>query len=164
MSQASVPDRAAFVGSLQAELAALQEFCQILQAEQEALLRSDATAVLKLSEAKSGQVERLAALAAVRSAYLGSQNLAPDQRGMAQWLAAQPDAEHERLSHQWHGLLEVAAQAHARNQSNGALIGVRLRHNQAALSTLHAAAQRHTLYRPDGQAELGATTRDLGRA
>jgi len=164
MSTGSAPDRAAFVGSLQAELATLQEFCRTLQAEQDALLRSDVAAVVKLSEAKSDLVERLAALAAVRAAYLDAQQLTADRRGMAQWLLAQAGSDHETISHQWQRLLEMAAQAQALNQSNGALIGMRLSHNRAALTTLHAAAQRHTLYRPDGQADLGAITRELGRA
>jgi flagella synthesis protein FlgN len=83
---------------------------------------------------------------------------------MTQWLHAQPLLEQETLSRQWQRLLEMAAQAQAFNRTNGALIDMRLSHNRAALATLHAAAQRHTLYRPDGQAELGATTRELGRA
>jgi flagella synthesis protein FlgN len=164
MSTGSAPDRAAFHRSLQAELAALQEFCRILQAEQDALLRSDVAAVVQLSEAKSDLVERLAALAAVRAAYLDEQDFTADRLGMAQWLVAQGGREHEAISRQWQRLLELAAQAQALNQSNGALIGMRLSHNRAALATLHAAAQRHTLYRPDGQADLGASTRELGRA
>lgn len=160
----SAPDRAAFIGSLRTELAALQDFCRTLQAEQEALLRSDVATVLNLSKVKSGQVERLAALAAVRATFLDAQELTPDRRGMTQWLAAEPGAVRDELAKQWQDLLEAAAQARALNQSNGALIDIRLRHNQAALAALHTAAQRHTLYRPDGQADLGATTRELGRA
>jgi flagella synthesis protein FlgN len=164
MPAGPVPDRVAFVGGLRAELAALQEFCQILRAEQDALMRRDVEAILKLSEVKSEQVERLSALASIRAAYLDSLHLPTDRRGMAEWLVVHGRADQPELSRLWHQLLEAASEAQSINQSNGALIGVRLQHNQAALTTLHAAARRHTLYRPDGQTDVGATSRELGRA
>jgi flagella synthesis protein FlgN len=164
MTAGRAPDQAAFEGSLQAELAALQAFCETLRAEQDALLRADVDALLELSQRKTEQVERLSALAGVRSAFLEAHDLAADRRGMAQWLATHPKADPSGLAALWQQLLDSAAQARALNQRNGGLIDLRLQHNHAALSTLQAAARRHALYRPDGQADLGATTRDLGRA
>jgi flagella synthesis protein FlgN len=163
MPAGSAPDRAAFESSLRAELAALQAFCDTLEAEQDALLRADVDALLKLSELKTEHVERLSALAGVRAAFLRAQDLTPDRRGMAQWLARAP-ADGPGLASLWERLLAAAAQAQALNQRNGGLIGMRLQHNRAALATLQAAARRHALYRPDGQADLAGTTRDLGRA
>jgi flagella synthesis protein FlgN len=163
MPAASAPDRAAFEGSLRAELAALQAFCGTLEAEQTALLQADVDALLELSERKTEQVERLSALAGVRAAFLEAQALTADRRGMAQWLGRAP-GDASGLARLWQQLLELAAQAQALNQRNGGLIGLRLQHNQAALTTLQAAARRHTLYRPDGQTDLGGTSRELGRA
>jgi flagella synthesis protein FlgN len=163
MTAGPAPDRAAFEGSLRAELAALHAFCDTLEAEQDALVRADVEALLELSGLKTEQVERLSALAGVRAAFLEAQDLTPDRRGMAQWLTrAQGDPS--GLARLWQQLLEVAAQAQALNQRNGGLIGLRLQHNHAALATLQAAARRHALYRPDGQTDLAGTSRDLGRA
>jgi flagella synthesis protein FlgN len=163
MTAGSAPGRAALEGSLRAELAALQAFCETLQDEQDALVRADVEALLELSELKTEQVERLSTLAGVRAAFLESQDLTPDRRGMAEWLS-RTQGDPPGLARLWQQVLEAAAQAQALNQRNGGLIGLRLQHNHAALATLQAAARRHALYRPDGQTDLGGTTRDLGRA
>lgn len=164
MRAGRAPDRAAFEGGLRAELAALQAFCETLRSEQDALLRADVESLLELSELKTVQVERLSALAGVREAFLEAHALPADRRGMAQWFATHAQPDPAGLASLWHQVLEMATQARALNQRNGGLIDVRLQHNHAALSTLQAAARRHALYRPDGQTDLGGTTRDLGRA
>jgi flagellar biosynthesis/type III secretory pathway chaperone len=160
----AVPDRAAFVAGLQEELASFDELSRILHAEQQCLLEGDADALLALTDAKSRTVERLQELARLRAAHLHERRLPPGAAGMQQWLASQASAERARLADAWTRLLALTASARAANRINGGLIATRLTHNQAALASLHNAAQHHTGYGPDGQSDFHVGNRELARA
>lgn len=162
--QSAAAERNAFVSGLRAELTGFRELQQILLAEQECLVRADAEALPDLIEAKSRQVERLHALAGLRTGYLASLRFDPDRRGMQEWLANLSGIDKPELSALWQQVLDAAAQARALNDSNGGLIGARLNHNQAALAALQTAARSLGTYGPDGQAQLPAGQRELGRA
>jgi len=162
--QQAAPERSAFVSGLRAELSGFRELQQILRAEQECLLRADVDALLKLTEVKSRQIELLNTLATLRAGYLHSLSLDPDRRGMAQWLAAHAGAQKPELAALWQQLLDTATAARVLNDSNGGLIGARLNHNQDALAALRSAARSLSTYGPDGQAQLPAGQRELGRA
>ena len=164
LRQPAAANRIAFVSSLRSELSAFRELHQVLKAEQDCLLRSDVDGLLELTEAKSKHIERLAALAAVRAAYLDSLKLPPDQAGMAKWLSVHAGHERPGLSDAWNQLLSVAAEARAINESNGTLIATRLNHSHAALAALHSAARSLSTYGPDGHTALPAGQRELGRA
>lgn len=162
--QAAGAERSAFVSGLRAELAGFGELHQILLAEQDCLLRADAEALPELVEVKSRQIERLHALAGQRAGYLGALALEPGGRGMRAWLAEHAGADQRELSVLWQRLVDAAAEARTLNDRNGGLIGARLNHNQAALAALQAAARSLSTYGPDGQAQLPAGQRELGRA
>jgi flagella synthesis protein FlgN len=83
---------------------------------------------------------------------------------MAQWLAAHAGAQKPELVALWQQLLDAATAARALNDSNGGLIGARLNHNQDALAALQSAARSLSTYGPDGQAQVPAGQRELGRA
>ena len=78
--------------------------------------------------------------------------------------AARPARDQPELSALWQQVLDAATQARALNSSNGGLIGARLNHNQAALAALQSAARSLGTYGPDGQAQMPAGQRELGRA
>jgi flagella synthesis protein FlgN len=164
LREPAAANRSAFISSLRAELAAFREFHQILQAEQECLLHSNVDALPTITERKSQQLERLAALAAVRTVYLDSLHLTPNRAGVAQWLALHAGNEAPGLSDTWDQLLQLAAEARALNESNGTLIATQLNHNHAALFTLQSAARSLSTYGPDGHTELPTGQRELGRA
>lgn len=162
--QPAAPERSAFVSGLRAEVSGFHELRQILQAEQDCLLRADAQALIELTGIKLRQVELLGKLAGLRAGYLRSLSLTPDRRGMAQWLAEHAGAEKIQLAALWEQLLETAAAARALNDSNGGLIGARLNHNQDALAALQSAARSASTYGRDGQTQLPAGQRELGKA
>jgi len=162
--QPAPAERNAFVAGLRAELAGFRELHQILLAEQDCLLRADAQALPELIEIKSRQIERLHALAGQRGGYLSAHRFDPGRSGMQKWLTGLAGADRSELAALWQEVLDTAAQARALNSSNGGLIGARLNHNQAALAALQSAARSLSTYGPDGQAQLPAGQRELGRA
>jgi flagella synthesis protein FlgN len=164
LRQPAAANRSAFVSSLRSELAAFRELHQVLQSEHDCLMRSDVDALLKLIEPKSQQLERLAALAAVRSAYLDSVNLPADRAGMAQWLTVYAGPEAPGLADVWNQLLALATKARALNEANGALVASQLNHNKAALAALRSAARTLSTYGPDGHPEPSTGQRELGKA
>jgi flagella synthesis protein FlgN len=157
-------DRAAFVASLRAEHQTFRDFCQVLEAEQACLLRSDVDALLQVTELKSSKVDRLAELANARVGYLDALRLSSGRRGMTDWLVQHAGSDRPELSKLWHELVAFADKARSLNDSNGTLITTRLTHNQAALAAMQSAARTHSLYGPDGQSSVAAGNRELGRA
>ena len=163
--QSAPAERNAFVAGLRAELAGFRELHQILLAEQDCLLRADAQALPELIEIKSRQIERLHALAgpAQRLPRRASPRSRPPRHaGVAR--AALAGADQPELAALWQEVLDTAAQARALNSSNGGLIGARLNHNQAALAALQSAGRSLSTYGPDGQAQMPAGQRELGKA
>lgn len=157
-------DRAAFVANLRAERHAFREFCQVLEAEQACLLRSDVDALLQITQLKSSKVDRLAELANARVRHLDGLRLDSGRDGMLEWLAKHAGSDQPELSALWDELVAFADQARNLNDSNGTLITTRLTHNQAALAALQSAARTHSLYGPDGQSNIVTGNRELGRA
>lgn len=160
----TTPERAAFLADLQAEVAAFEALCRVLDSEQACLLRSDADALLALTELKSREVDRLAALADARTRYLRSQQLPADHSGMARLLQSEQGSAAPELARTWGRLVALAEQARALNETNGGLIATRLNHNRAALDALLSAARALNTYGPDGQTDLSTAQRELGRA
>jgi flagellar biosynthesis protein FlgN len=157
-------DHAAFAAGLRAEHQTVREFCQVLEAEQASLLRSDVEALLQITQLKSSKVDRLADLANARVAHLDALRLDPGRRGMTEWLSRHAGADAPELSKLWDELVGFADKARSLNNSNGTLITTRLTHNQAALAALQSAARTSNLYGPDGQSSVMAGNRELGRA
>jgi flagella synthesis protein FlgN len=187
LSPPSSADRAAFVEGLRAERDAFREFCDLLQAERACLLRSDVEALLDITRRKSERVDHLVELGSARIRYLESQGLEPGASDIEQWLAGHADkipssgktpssgnapspgnsasrGAASQVMKLWQELVEVARTAREMNEANGTLITARLTHNQAALAALRSGARTNSLYGPDGQTNILAGQRELGRA
>ena len=139
-----------FVANLKAERQLFQEFTELLQAEQETLLRGDIDRLASLAHLKSDKILILSQLEDSRNKFLSGLSYSPNQSGMEAWLQAQGGNPLDARSI-WHELLELAKLAQHLNQSNGAIIEQKLRHNQQALAVLQAASKQSSLYGPNGQ-------------
>ena len=148
---AAAPDRAAFAQTLGVELTAYVELCDLLRAEQASLERGDVESLRQLTELKARQVERLATLAAARSALLRAAQLSNDAKGMQAWLESYAGIQRQDLTRIWQRLLDMARDARALNDLNGGLVSARLNHSQAALAALQGAGRPQLVYGPDGR-------------
>jgi flagella synthesis protein FlgN len=63
----------------------------------------------------------------------------------------------------WQHLLKLAEEARNINRQNGQLIASRMQSNSQALNVLLSAADRASLYGPDGQPRTGLGGRMLGK-
>jgi flagella synthesis protein FlgN len=148
--------------NLEAELRAFQDFIQVLQTEQDALVQGNVDPLLELARIKSEKVVLLSQLAENRSRFLSAQGYAQEQGGMAKWLQ-QRDEGNQQIAELWQQLLALAENAQQLNQINGGLIDTRLRNNQQALSILQTAAKQNALYGPDGQTHSLGLGRPIGK-
>ncbi len=139
------------------ECAALRQFAQILEQEQQLLVKGDVGQLLQLAQEKTDQTETLTRIAERRREMLAADGHALDRAGMARWLQDKPLS-----AAAWAEVLKLAALAQEFNRTNGILINDRLQRNQQALAILQAAAGRAELYGPDGQPMLSADGRRLG--
>ncbi|MCE5182519.1 MAG: flagellar protein FlgN [Betaproteobacteria bacterium] len=149
-----------FAKSLDAELQAFLDFIQVLQTEQEALIQGNVDFLIELAQLKSEKVVLLSQYAMSRSRFLDTQGCAPELGGMGKWLR-QHNSPH--IAEVWRQLLEHAEAAQQLNKINGVMIETKLRNNQQALSVLQAAANKSTLYGPDGQTHAPGMGRPLGK-
>lgn len=127
------------------ELGAAGAFLEILQQEQAALVEGRIERLEALAADKSRMVAQLAELADRRNRHLAALGMEPDLRGMETWLAD------TKAAATWRELLQLAQTVHQLNQTNGAIIDTRLKHNQQALAALLSAAGSASLYGPQGQ-------------
>lgn len=143
------------------EFREVQSFAALLRQEQELLVKTDAAdALLPLVDRKTQSTARLKALADRREQCLRAAGLPAGRAGMEAWQAAAPAAACKR----WQELLATAAEVRALNETNGRLIGIHWKHNQAALTALMSAADRAMTYGPDGQQRGGGGGRSFGSA
>ena len=117
--------------AFKAEQAALSRFTEILQQEQQALVKVDADQLALITNDKVKQAEVLNGLATLRVAALEKLGVQSDRASVETWLKSQPN----EMTNTWNDLLSAAKIAQQLNQSNGALIESQLRHNQQALNT-----------------------------
>lgn len=143
---------AELVAALAAERDAFVKFFELLKNEEMALAEGRIDDLPALAQAKTDMFVALSRLAETRNALLARLGVEKDAKGMDAWLTRNghaPEAGHVRQS--WQQLLDAARQAKSLNEANGAMIEVKLQHNQQALAVLRAAANQLTLYGPDGQ-------------
>jgi flagella synthesis protein FlgN len=141
-----------FAASIKAELEAFRELVQVLQTEEDTLIRGDVDQLSELARTKSEKVILLSQLAAKRTQFLTRQGFSGDRAGMGKWLEQHDVGGAQEISAIWNELIEQAELSRQLNQTNGMVIETRLRHNQQALAVLQAAAmQQSATYGPDGQ-------------
>jgi flagella synthesis protein FlgN len=136
---------------LQQEQAALDQFIELLQQEQAALVAADVDKLQALSELKQQLSEHLNALAQQRVAQQERAGFSADAAGTRAWLAAQGTS----VVDAWNKLLATAQSARDLNLTNGQLIQTHMQHNHQALAALMGAANRLDVYGADGQPRSG---------
>lgn len=160
----ATPPLPGFAQDLNTELKAFQDFVQILQTEQEALVQGDIDSLFELARLKSDKVVLLSQLAEKRNRFLAAQGLDLDRGGMEKWLQQHHTDPNFHFTETWKQLLAAAENAQQLNQINGSMIESRLRHNQQALAVLQSVAnQGVSLYGPDGQTHASGLGRPLGK-
>lgn len=131
---------------------------ELMQQEQDLLIKADAEGLAALMPQKSELVQQLAGLAGERHKALGAAGFAAAESGMEPWLAASgaPDART-----QWEHLLALTAQAKELNRVNGMLINKQLAHTRTALGTLRTpgVAPEAGVYGPGGQTVGGGPSK-----
>ena len=142
-------EKAAFLHTVESEIAAVRSFLELLEREQQMLLKGQVDDLTDIARQKNGVAAELAALAAQRDRLLAASGLASDRAGMIAWFDAHPGDSEARVA--WASLLAVAGQARERNRINGELIQLRMQHNAQALKTLMGSNVFANLYGPDGQ-------------
>lgn len=135
------------------EAALLKEFITLLDQEEKLLVGGETDALLTTAEQKTQIYRRLQFLHDERSRITARAG----QSNFATLLASDP-----ATASRWNEVLALAADAQRRNGINGQLINERMKHNQAALSVLLAAANQPQLYGPDGQSRPTSRGRPLG--
>lgn len=150
------------VNNLEEELRAYQDFNQVLQTEQDALVQGNIDPLLELARIKSEKVVLLSQLAEKRTRFLSAQGCSQDRGGMAKWLQ-QFGGGNPQITELWQKLLTLAENAQQLNQINGGLIDTRLRNNQQAFAILQSAAKQTALYGPDGQTQALGQGRPIGK-
>lgn len=143
------------------EIRAVETFLGVLKEEEAALVVNKLDTLLVLADRKGEMSAGLNAQVERRETARKAAGFGPGREGMAAWAAADKSGECIGL---WQRLLELAAQARAQNEINGKLIAVHFRHNQRALATLMAAADRATTYDASGVQRGGGSGRLLGSA
>ncbi len=152
----------AFVADLEKERDTFRTIHHTLESEQKALARGDVDRLMQISKFKIEQFLTLNQLADKRNRYLAENGLASHMEGMEQWLAVQPGHSTARVI--WRELLASAREARLLNEANGALIDVKMQHNQQALSVLQQAANQAALYDPSGRPAAHRSGRRLDQA
>ncbi len=150
------------VKNLEAELRAFQDFIQVLQTEQDALVQGNVDPLLELARIKSEKVVLLSQLAESRVRFLSAHGYSQEHGGMTKWLQ-QRDGGNPQIAELWQQLLTLAENAQQLNQINGSMIDTRLRNNQQALAILQVAAKQSALYGPDGQTQSLGLGRPIGK-
>lgn len=143
-----------YLDMLEQERVRVQDFLRLLEREQAALVAGDHDHLMAFTEQKAAQILELRRISDSRSKLLAAHGLRADRDGMSAWIEQTADPSVRRL---WDDIKGLAAQVRATNEINGALVAARLKHNQAAITALQAAAKTSSVYGPDGAARLTAT-------
>lgn len=152
---------AEFLTNLLRERDGFRVFLETLEDEQNALVKGEIDKLPELAQIKSGKVLELAQLADARNRFLAENGLGADQPGVTAWLS-RPGVPAE-AGEIWEELVAIARAARQLNETNGAMIELKLQHNQQALAVLMSAANQATLYGPDGQHLSGGSGRHLDK-
>jgi flagella synthesis protein FlgN len=135
------------LAALTAEHTALLNFMALLEREQRMLVENVTDQLLELSEQKSTDALRLNGLAQVRRDLLQINIPQLTIDSIQDWLGTHSPAG--LLI--WQKIYSVADRVQQLNHTNGELIQMKLRHNQQSLAVLSNAADKASLYGPDGQ-------------
>jgi flagella synthesis protein FlgN len=142
---------------LDAEKRVVNRFIALLKTEQRALKEGFVDALEQLAQEKSTLVSELNRLETKRDRAATAAGA--NGGALQSWIAREAGMAGTTL---WLELLDLAREARRINQVNGILIDTLMRNNKQALNLLQAAAQRASLYGPDGRSENYSGGRMLG--
>lgn len=151
--------RARFVQAIDAELALLERFRELLLREQTLLIDGDTDGLMSLTPKKTELHQQLQRQHDGLAMLLGQHGLPASAASIREICAGLPDT----LT-RWNSILELGAEVKSLNEMNGNLITERMQHNQAALSVLLSAADQPSLYDAEGAARPTGRGRHLGSA
>jgi len=153
---------------LEAELATIESFIQLLEQEQRALIDNTLADLIELAKQKNALAQSLSDLAIKRKPLLELNGVEISPHPPHAILAAKfLPAEHlPKLSELWMKLLQSARQANALNETNGKLIDTRQQQNQQMMALIQASTGAASVLSYDayGQARLSTRTGSLGKA
>ena len=132
----------------------LEQFIALLTEEESLLVQGQTDALLGIADQKTQIYRRLQFLHDERSRTV--------TRSRSGSLPAALAAAPGNTTGRWEDVLALAREARQRNTTNGKLIADRMKHNQAALTVLLAAADQPQLYGPEGHSRPTARGRPLG--
>jgi flagella synthesis protein FlgN len=146
---------AALLDALQDELVAVEDFTQVLEQEEAALIDGNLMAILPaIVERKTELTEKLTSYGRQREAALADLGFPASRDGMTAAIGADSS-----LAETWKRLLTQAERARARNVTNGLLIKTRMDYNHQALIALRLAAGAPAIYGPDGRLPMSMQSR-----
>lgn len=140
----------------------VQEFIDVLLAEQEFLKAGDVASLEAITAKKTGLAAKLNAADQERSRLLREAGLSNDKSGIRRWLARHPSDR--AVAAEWAKLMRLANQAQEMNNLNGQLISMRMQATHQALAALTWQPQRSTLYSRDGHSAPKAGNRIIDAA
>lgn len=140
------------------EAKVVTEFIQVLRQEQEALVAGQADLIAPLAEQKTGFCQRLDRFARQRLMLISASGIMPGA-SLNAWLSQQG----ADVRSAWDTLLGLAQEAQNLNRQNGQIIANLMQTNSQTLNVLLAAANRASLYGPDGHPRAGGGSRILGK-
>jgi flagella synthesis protein FlgN len=141
------------------EATQLRGFVDLLMQEEGLLVDGQTDALMALAASKTERYRHLQRLNDDRLRLLAQMGLPPTDASIRKLCGPEPGA-----AKAWDKVLELAREAQTRNTRNGVLITERMQHNQAALTTLLAAADQPQLYGADGHSRPSGGGRKLGSA
>ena len=139
----AAPGDDGLLAELAAETLAVTRFIALLKIEQRALKEGFVDSLKQLALEKSTLVTELRRRNAKRERDAST----ADSAGIDAWVASKGGPAATRS---WLELLAQAREARRLNHLNGILIDTLMRNNRQALNMLQGAAQRASLYGPDG--------------
>ncbi len=157
LRQDGAPGARGLLADLNAEKLAVTRFISLLKTEQRALKEGFVDALEQLAQEKSTLVGQLNQIEAKRDRNAG--HAGASVAGIESWITREGGMAATTC---WQELLELAREARRINQINGILIDTLVRNNKQALNLLQSAAQRASLYGPDGRSENYSGGRMLG--
>ena len=146
------------ISTLNDEQHLISALCELMQQEQQCLVRADSDALATVTAQKAAMVQQMAALAARRHQALGAAGFAASEAGMDAWLARCVDTAAHTL---WGALLERTREAKELNRVNGMLINKQMTHTQVVLNAMRTPSGETDagFYGPRGQTTFGGPSR-----
>jgi flagella synthesis protein FlgN len=144
--------------TLRDEQQTIASLIDMMQQEQQFLIRADSEGLAGLTPNKAALVQQMAALASRRHQALASAGFAANESGMVTWLAAHGD---DGIRGEWRELLARTADAKELNRINGMLINKQMTYNQNVINAMRtpAGGADNGFYGPSGQPTAGGPSR-----